>query len=103
MRPTQALVDSTTSAQEALLKVQAQCYDLILLDLMMPEMDGFKVLDLLKTSGFSGEVWAVSAHALKTQKKECLEAGFSQHISKPIQRKSFYKKLQQLPQTQKVN
>ena len=93
--PTEAFIDSTTSVQVALKKFQTSSFDLILLDLIMPEMDGFQALDLFRSAGFTGEVWAVYANAMKTQKKDCLKAGFSQHISKPIQRKGFYKKLQQ--------
>ncbi len=103
LRPTKAIVEGTTSASEALQKVKTFKYDLILLDLMMPEMNGFKALDQLRALGFCGEIWAVSAHAMKSDITESLQAGFSQHISKPIDRQDFYQKLQNLMSLQKLN
>ncbi len=94
--PTQASVDMTTSSQQALEKIKTVNYDLILLDLIMPEMNGFKTLEKLREQGFSGKVWAVSAHAMPKDIRHCLDAGFEQHISKPIQRMDFYQRLQTL-------
>ena len=102
LRPTKAILDSTTSSKKALQKVQACKYDLVLLDLIMPEMNGFKTLEKLSELHFSGQIWAVSAHAMTKDIKRCLEAGFSQHISKPIQRADFYQKLQCLVTSQKL-
>ncbi len=99
LKRTEAYVDSTTSSLEAIEKVQFVKYDLILLDLMMPEMDGFETLKKLRAAGFLGPVWAVSAHAMAKDISQCLEAGFAQHISKPLQRLDFYQHLQtMLPQ-----
>ena len=99
LKPTQALVDSTTSSIEALEKIKTVNYDLILLDLMMPEMNGFKTLKKFQELGFSGKIWAVSAHAMPKDINHCLESGFAEHISKPIQRMDFYQRLQTfLPQ-----
>lgn len=96
LKPTQAQVDSTTSSYEALKKIQNNKYDLILLDLMMPEMNGFQTLEKFQEVGFTGKIWAVSAHAMPKDISQCLELGFTQHIAKPIQRMDFYQRLQTL-------
>jgi signal transduction histidine kinase/CheY-like chemotaxis protein len=103
LRPTKAITDATISAKQAVQKVKSMKYDLILLDLLMPEQDGFKTLDQLREAGHIGEVWAVSAHAMKTDVIDCTQAGFNEHVSKPIPRNEFYQKLKRLTDSKKIN
>ena len=59
--------------------------DIILLDMMMPIMDGYEVLEVLKNSNFKHlPVIAVTAKAMKGDKEKCLESGAWDYISKPI-------------------
>ncbi|RYX96940.1 response regulator, partial [bacterium] len=59
--------------------------DIILLDMMMPIMDGYEVLEVLKSSNFKHlPVIAVTAKAMKGDKEKCLESGAWDYISKPI-------------------
>jgi CheY-like chemotaxis protein len=93
LKPTKAMVESTICPYKAVEKAGKGNYDLILVDLQMPEMDGYDTLRAAKAAGHKGQAWAVSAHAMKTDVIHCLQAGFSEHVSKPIQRNDFYKKL----------
>jgi two-component system chemotaxis sensor kinase CheA len=60
--------------------------DIVLLDMMMPQMDGYETLDILKqyTSLKQVPVIAVTAKAMKGDRGKCIEAGAWDYISKPI-------------------
>jgi CheY-like chemotaxis protein len=70
-------------------------FDIILLDIMMPVMDGYEMLRILRSdTSFSNiPVIAVTARAMKGDDIKCLEAGASDYIPKPIDLKSFLSKL----------
>jgi PAS domain S-box-containing protein len=59
-------------------------YDLILLDLQMPEMDGFQVMEVLKTSGTDSYLPVIVLTAQPAHKLRALQAGAKDFISKPI-------------------
>jgi signal transduction histidine kinase/DNA-binding response OmpR family regulator len=63
-------------------------FDLILMDVQMPEMDGFEATNLIreheKTTGKRVPIVAMTAHAMKGDKEGCLEVGMDGYISKPI-------------------
>ncbi len=65
--------------------------DLILLDIMMPVMDGYEMLRLLRNDASLKEipVIAVTARAMKGDDLKCLEAGATDYIAKPIDLKNF--------------
>jgi signal transduction histidine kinase/ActR/RegA family two-component response regulator len=59
-------------------------FDLIVMDLQMPEMDGFSAAQLLRASGYRGPMIALTANALSEDRDRCLAAGFDAFITKPI-------------------
>ncbi|RYZ64278.1 MAG: response regulator, partial [Proteobacteria bacterium] len=61
-------------------------YDVILMDVQMPVMDGITAVRTLRSKGFAKPVMALTAHAMKEEKIRCLEAGYTGFLSKPIQR-----------------
>jgi two-component system cell cycle response regulator DivK len=80
-------VCSATEAEKgiAMLK-ENKNIGLLLLDMMMPEMDGYQALEQLRSAEPTRElpVIAVTAQAMQGDKEKCLEAGASDYISKPI-------------------
>ncbi len=75
---------SATTGREALLKAAEQEPDLVLLDLMMPEMDGWEILDHLRQMIDKVPVIIVSAKASKDDVVKGLAAGADDYISKPF-------------------
>lgn len=77
------------SGEEALEKVRESLPDLILLDLLMPGMDGFGVLGSLRESGAKVPVIVLSADIQKTTKAKVLELGAVDIFNKPIDPETF--------------
>ena len=79
------LVDN---GREALAKIQASSFDVVLMDVQMPEMDGFAVTAAVRhqerVSGGHMPIVALTAHAMKGDRERCLEAGMDGYVSKPI-------------------
>ncbi len=66
-------------------------YDLILMDIDMPEMDGNEATRLLRKKGFVDvPIIAMTAYAMKEDQKECLKVGMNDYIAKPIKRDIVY-------------
>lgn len=87
-------IDEVTSGMDAIKKVKENKYDVILLDIMMPEMNGEETLKKLKElPGFNIPVIAVTADALEGAKEKYLKEGFNQYVAKPFTRDQIKEKL----------
>jgi signal transduction histidine kinase/DNA-binding response OmpR family regulator/ligand-binding sensor domain-containing protein len=74
-----------SNGREVLEEVDRNKYDLILMDVQMPEMDGLEATRIIRKSG--GEqpyIVAITANAMQGDREECIEAGMNDYISKPI-------------------
>ncbi len=76
--------DIANNGEEALRKVQTKSYDVILMDIEMPIMDGFDVIQELRLRKDKTPVIALTAHALPEDRLKTKTAGFFEHVSKPI-------------------
>jgi CheY-like chemotaxis protein len=79
---------------EVLKRVSEQSYDLILMDIEMPELPGLEAAKNIRALGIKTPIIAVSAHVFSEAKKSALEAGMDQFINKPINIESLRKVLE---------
>jgi|GEM_PF-6750482 len=59
-------------------------YDVILMDIQMPIMDGYTALRKLRADGYEGPIIALTAHSLTEDRRRCLDAGSDDYIAKPV-------------------
>lgn len=82
-------VVGVTNGREAALLAQAALaaekpFDLILMDMEMPIIDGYEATRRIRDSGFSGPIFALSAHSADDYRQECIKLGCNDCITKPI-------------------
>ncbi|MCD6375823.1 MAG: response regulator [Caldisericaceae bacterium] len=91
--------DIANNGKEALEKLEQKKYDLILMDVQMPVMDGLRAAQKIRVKEINSNehvpIIAMTAHAQKEDRDRCLEAGMDDYLSKPINMKILEKKLKQ--------
>ncbi|MGC2401864.1 MAG: response regulator [Acidobacteriaceae bacterium] len=94
------IVETTTSGRGVLSALEKQAFDVILMDVQMPEMDGFEATAAIrrkeKSSGKHVPIIAVTAHAMKGDRERCLAAGMDGYIAKPIQANELFAVIERL-------
>ncbi len=88
------------NGREALKLYQTQPFDLILMDVQMPEMDGFETTEAIRAlerrTGRHVPILAMTAHALKGDRERCLRAGMDDYVGKPIRPEVLFEKIEAL-------
>ena len=79
-------VDVVGNGREAVDAIGAHDYDLVLMDIQMPEMDGFAATQAIRAlpRGRSLPIIALTAHALSGERERCLERGMTGYLAKPF-------------------
>ena len=78
--------EAGTNGLECLQSVRHRHYDVILMDMQMPEMDGLECTRALRAEGIGVHIIALTADAFGGARERCLEAGMNDYITKPITR-----------------
>ena len=79
-----AEVETASNGQEGVEKALSRPFTLVFMDLQMPVLDGHGAMKELRRQGYNGPIVALTAHAMKEERRRCLETGFSDHLSKPV-------------------
>ena len=77
-------IETGVNGQQAVNMALAGSFDLILMDVQMPIMDGYTAVRLMREKGITIPIIALTAHAMKGAESECLAAGYSGYMTKPI-------------------
>jgi signal transduction histidine kinase/ActR/RegA family two-component response regulator len=80
-------VSIAKDGHQALKKASSSSFDLILMDIQMPHMNGYEVTRTLRQQGNDTPIVALTAKAMKNDKQNCLEAGCDDYLAKPINRR----------------
>jgi CheY-like chemotaxis protein len=81
------LSDVVSNGLEVLQALERQRYDIVLMDVQMPEMDGLDAAKKIREKWLEGErpkIIAITAYALQGDRERCLAAGMDDYISKPV-------------------
>jgi signal transduction histidine kinase/CheY-like chemotaxis protein len=89
------IIEEAENGQIAVDMVRAKHYDLILMDMQMPVMDGLTATRIIRTFDETTPIVAMTANAFREDAQACLDAGMSAHISKPLDNDVFMRTLKE--------
>jgi CheY-like chemotaxis protein len=84
LRKRGATVTFADDGEDAVRKALTQNFDLVLMDIQMPKLDGYEATRRLRSLGYPMPIVALTAHAMREEREKCLELGCNEHLPKPI-------------------
>ena len=86
LRKAGAEVTIANDGREAVEMAKAQEFDVILMDMQMPHLDGYGAASRLRQDGITLPIIALTAHAMSDDRDKCLQAGCTDYLAKPVNR-----------------
>ena len=81
-----ASIDIADNGEAGVQKALHKDYDLVLMDMQMPVMDGYTATQILRNSGYKVPIVALTAYAMQGDRDKTLQAGCTDYLSKPVDR-----------------
>ena len=86
-------IDIANNGVKGVEKASKTTYDLIFMDIQMPEMDGLTATKILRENGIKTPIIALTAYSMKEDRERCISSGANDYISKPISESEVFEKL----------
>lgn len=96
LRSAGAKTEVIDNGEDAVKKAANNPYDLILMDIQLPKMDGLEATRRIRSQGFKKPIIALTAHASTEEKMNCLQAGCIDLITKPVTQVTLIKRIQNI-------
>jgi CheY-like chemotaxis protein len=100
-------VQVANNGREAFERAQAEEFDVILMDVQMPEMDGLEATSAIREAelgtGKHVPIVAMTAHAMKGDREKCLSAGMDEYLSKPIRIDELKQAMSEIEKTRNIS
>ena len=90
------MVEVASDGLSAIEKAKSMHFDVVLMDIQMPLMDGYEAVAHLREHGYTVPIIALSAHAMTGEMERSLEVGCQGYLSKPIDRTKVIQKIRDL-------
>jgi signal transduction histidine kinase len=81
-----AHVSLASNGQQGIDAAMTEDFDILLMDIQMPVLDGYGATKNLRSLNYKKPIIALTAHAMKEERIRCLESGFTEFLTKPVQR-----------------
>ena len=96
LRPTNAQVTFAENGEQALELMVQDAFDLVLMDIQMPIMDGFEAVSRLRATGSKVPILALTAHAHAPERERAMRGGFDGYLVKPLSRQDLWATIQKM-------
>jgi hypothetical protein len=96
LRKAGAQVETAENGKQAIEKAGDAEFSVVLMDIQMPVMDGETATRLLRADGYDRPIFALTAHAMKSDRDRAMRLGFDDYLTKPIDRSQLIRRLADL-------
>jgi PAS domain S-box-containing protein len=91
LSPTAVFIDRAKNGIQALMMCEKKTYDLIIMDIRLPMLDGIKATKQMRKAGIKTPIIAQTAYAMMNDRDKCIESGCDDYIAKPVNKNLLFK------------